>query len=183
MNALALLAGVLLLYGTLASGQVTPIPEQETTRAELINAQGEKIGSATLTQGAAGVTIAVQVSKLPPGAHGFHIHAIGKCDAPGFTTAGDHLNPFKKEHGLHNAAGPHAGDLPNLVVGPDGTAGMEVVAPHVSFKEVPESLFPPGETALIIHANVDDDRTDPDGKAGTRLACGIIPSPKLKTTP
>ena len=141
MNYVALLAGVLLLGGTLASGQETPEPE--TTRAELINAQGEKIGSATLTQGAAGVNIAVQVSNLPPGPHGFHIHAVGKCDTPGFSTAGEHFNSFKKEPGLHNPPGPHAGDLPTLVVGLEGTAGMEVVAPKVSFKEVPESLFPP----------------------------------------
>jgi superoxide dismutase, Cu-Zn family len=181
MNALALLAGMLLLCRTLASGQESVEPE--TTRAELINAQGETIGSATLTQGAAGVNIAVQVSKLPPGPHGFHIHAVGTCDTPGFTTAGEHFNPFKKAHGLHNPAGPHAGDLPNLMVGPDGTAGMEVVAPKVSFKEVPESLFPPGETALIIHANADDERTDPAGNAGARRACGIIAKPKLKTTP
>jgi Cu-Zn family superoxide dismutase len=172
---------MLLLCSTLAYGQESVEPE--TTRVGLINAQGEKIGSATLTQGTAGMNIAVQVSNLPPGPHGFHIHALGKCDTAGFTTAGEHFNPFKKERGLHNPAGPHAGGLPNLVVGSDGTAGMEVVAPKVSFKEVPESLFPPGETALIIPANADDERADPDGKAGTRIARGIIAKPKLKTTP
>jgi superoxide dismutase, Cu-Zn family len=182
MNYLALLTGIVLLCSTAAYGgqrDVEPAP----VKVEMTNAQGENIGSATLTPDAKGVKVAIQVSKLPPGSHGFHIHTAGACDPPAFKTAGDHFNPFKKQHGLQNPTGPHGGDLPNLVVGPDGTGKMEAVAPQLSFTDGPKSIFHPGNTALIIHANADDERTDPDGRAGDRIACGIIAKPKTKTTP
>jgi Cu-Zn family superoxide dismutase len=181
MKYMALLSVALLLCGTTAYAQRDV--ESEPVKVEMINAQGEKIGSATLTPDPKGVKVSIQVSKLPPGTHGFHIHAVGICDPPDFKTADGHFNPFKKEHGLQNPGGPHGGDLPNLVVGPDGTATTEAVAPGLRFTDGPESIFPPGDTALVIHANADDERTDPDGKAGDRIACGVISKPKTKTSP
>jgi Cu-Zn family superoxide dismutase len=62
----------------------------------------------------------VNVEKLPPGTHGIHIHTIGKCEGPAFTTAGGHSNPDMKKHGKDNPDGPHAGDLLNLEVRADG---------------------------------------------------------------
>jgi Cu-Zn family superoxide dismutase len=36
------------------------------------------------------------------------------------------------------------------------------------------SLFANGGTALVIHADADDQKTDPSGNSGDRIACGVI---------
>jgi superoxide dismutase, Cu-Zn family len=162
----------------LVSAGIGPIVQGQP-RSEIIvglhNAQGEQIGNVTLSEEeASGVLIRGMISKLPPGTHGFHIHSVGKCEPPDFKSAGNHFNPRGKEHGLKNPAGPHAGDLANLTVGPDGSAQVNVVAPHVTLKAGPEALLTPEGTALVIHADPDDGTTDPDGNAGERIACGVI---------
>jgi Cu-Zn family superoxide dismutase len=114
------------------------------------------------------------VKGLPSGKHGFHLHAVGKCDPPEFTTAGAHFNPGRKRHGLKSAQGPHAGDLPNLEVGADGSGKLEYVTKLVTLGSGPASLFDADGTALVIHANPDDDVTDPTGNSGGRIACGTL---------
>lgn len=170
MKYTALIAGGMLLVETFAYGQA----RAQAAQAELINSQGEKVGSAMLTEGPGGVKILLKVSTLPPGLHGFHIHAVGKCDPPGFTSAGGHFNPQGKKHGLKSPEGAHAGDLPNLLVGSEGAVQVEVMAAQVTLGSGPNSLFHPGGTALVIHANPDDEMTDPAGNAGARIACGVI---------
>ena len=104
-----------------------------------------------------------------------HIHAVGKCTPPDFTSAGSHFNPEGKHHGLENPQGSHAGDLPNLVMGPDGMATAEILATQVSLASTgANSLFQPEGTALVIHSNPDDQKTDPAGNAGARIAYGVI---------
>jgi Cu-Zn family superoxide dismutase len=155
----------------LGCGQST----QPTARATLINSQGQKVGQATLTETPKGVKIVLQVENLSPGVHAFHIHEKGTCTTPGFQNADGHFNPFGKQHGLKNPAGPHAGDLPNITVGPEGKAKVEVVANLVTLKEGQKnSLFQPGGTSLVIHAGPDDYVTNPAGNAGPRIACGTI---------
>ena len=155
----------------LGCGQSPPA----TAKATLVDTQGQKVAEATLTQTPEGVKIVMQVENLPPGEHAFHIHGKGVCATPGFEAAGGHFNPFEKQHGLKNPAGPHAGDLPNIMVGPDGKANVEVVAKLVTLKEGEKnSLLQAGGTSLVIHAGADDYVTDPAGNAGARIACGVI---------
>ena len=145
-----------------------------TATATLRDAQGKTIGSVTLTPADGGVRIGVSVSAVAPGLHGFHVHAVGKCEGPDFKSAGGHFNPGSKEHGLENAKGAHAGDMPNLSVGPDGTGKGEFLARGASLDAGPGSLFPDGGTAVVLHAAPDDMKSDPAGNAGARIACGVV---------
>jgi Cu-Zn family superoxide dismutase len=142
--------------------------------ADLVDAQGAKIGTAKLTQTKNGVKIDLQVSKLPPGNHAFHIHAVGKCDPPGFQSAGGHFNPEGKKHGLKSPDGPHAGDMPDIVAKADGKGTASVVDGRVTLGPGKNSLFQEGGTAVVIHAKPDDNVTDPAGNAGDRIACGVV---------
>ena len=153
-----------------AIAQQTP----HAAHADIVNAQGQKIGTATIHQSGKGVRINVEVSQLPPGTHGIHIHAVGKCEGPDFTTAGPHFNPTSKKHGKDNPDGPHAGDLLNIEVAADGIAKAALSDPSVTLASGPNSLLSEGGTALVIHAKVDDYRTDPAGNSGARIACGVI---------
>jgi len=89
--------------------------------AELKNKDGKIIGQAFFRERSDGVLVRMDVKGLTPGLHGVHIHSVGKCEEPSFTTAGEHFNPAGKKHGLNSPAGPHAGDLPNMLVAKDGS--------------------------------------------------------------
>ncbi|HXZ12993.1 MAG TPA: superoxide dismutase family protein [Candidatus Sulfotelmatobacter sp.] len=154
-----------LLFATAAFGQA---------HADIVNAQGQKIGTAQFVASGTGVRVDLDVAQLPPGTHGVHIHAVGKCEGPDFKTAGGHLNPDAKQHGKDNPNGPHAGDMPNLTVGADGKAKTSLIAPGVTLDAGPNSLFHDGGTAIVIHEKEDDYKTDPSGNSGARIACGVI---------
>jgi len=163
--------------GLMLSGCATMQAGSPQATAELKNARGEAIGTASLWEDATGVRLAVRVRGISPGKHGLHIHAAGKCDPSDFTTAGGHFNPGGKKHGLMSPAGPHAGDLPNLEVGADGTGRLEYLTKLVTLAAGPTSLFDADGRALVVHANPDDDTTDPTGNSGGRIACGVITKP------
>lgn len=176
------IAVLAILTGGKAYGDMKP--GDPTGNATIIDANGQSVGSAILMQGPNGVAITVTVSKLPPGKHGIHIHAMGKCDPPDFQSAGGHFNPFGKKHGLKNPEGPHAGDLPNLEVGPDGKGKIESTVGGLTLgKEGLASLFPTSGTAVVIHAGPDDDMSDPAGNSGARIACGVIKPQGAATLP
>src|SRR5215475_3704575 len=145
-----------------------------SAEAALKDRDGKDVGRATLIETGEGLRIAVTGYRLPPGTHGLHIHAVGKCDPPEFTSAGAHLNPANKKHGKLNPEGPHAGDLPNLVVAPSGEAGLEITTRAVTLGPGPSSLLGPEGTSLVVHAAPDDEKTDPTGNSGARIACGVI---------
>ena len=119
-----------------------------------------------------GLRINISVTGMTPGPHGFHLHTTGKCEAPGFTSAGGHLNPDNRRHGTLAAGGAHLGDLPNLQVAANGSGSVTEVVPGGSGAMA--AIFDADGTAVIVHVNADDYRTDPTGNAGDRVACGVI---------
>ena len=151
--------------------QATPIQ----AKADIKDAKGQMVGQATLTETPRGVQIRLTLIGVPEGTHAFHIHETGKCDPPMFTTAGGHFNPDHKQHGKDNPMGRHAGDLPSVTVPASGRLIVEHVEPMVTLKAgAANSLFDADGAALVIHQAPDDNKTDPAGHAGARIACGVI---------
>jgi len=112
------------------------------------------------------VNIKVDVKGLTPGKHGIHLHETGKCEGPDFKSAGGHLNPDNKEHGLKNPKGPHEGDMPVMTASAKGTSRQTVNAPNAKLADLHGK-------ALVIHAKEDDQMTA--ASSGERVACGVIP--------
>lgn len=165
------LAAVPLLAG--CAGLTAP-SEPVTAHAEMRNAAGDTLGTAELTQIGRVVRVVMTLQGMPPGAKAVHIHEVGRCDPPGFTTAGNHFNPEGKQHGALNPRGPHAGDLPNITIEADGTGRLEAASESITLRHGRTSLFDADGSALVVHAAPDDFRTDPTGNAGGRLLCGVI---------
>lgn len=146
----------------------------ETAKAEMKDAKGAKVGEATLVETPHGVLVTLELSGAPAGAHAFHIHETGKCEPP-FKTAGGHFNPEGHKHGVMNPEGKHAGDMPNVYVSEGGKGRYEVFVPGVTLKPGPKnSLFDADGAALVIHDKADDNKSDPAGAAGDRIACGVV---------
>jgi Cu-Zn family superoxide dismutase len=140
----------------------------------LKDSQGKAVGSAILWESGPGIAMEVNLENIPPGEHAIHFHQNAKCDAPDFKSAGGHLNPDGKKHGLQNPEGHHAGDNPNFTAGADGKAHFKWEDKDVTLGGDSHSLFSNGGTALVVHAKPDDQKTDPAGNAGDRIACGVI---------
>lgn len=145
--------------------------------ATLVDAGGNRIGRAVLTQGPTGLLIRIEATGLTPGWHGVHIHAAGQCDAP-FTSAGAHINHAdpKAPHGLLNTEGPDDGDLPNIHADAQGRVNAEVFTTRARIaSEGPgQWLWDADGSAIVIHASPDDHTTQPIGGAGARVACGVM---------
>jgi len=139
--------------------------------ALLKDADGRDVGKVTLIAVPSGVLLAVDLTDMPPGDHGFHIHGIGKCVAPYFKSAGGHFNPEEDQHGILNEAGPHAGDMPNIHVPASGKLKVEVLNQSVNLGM---GLLAGNGTAIVIHEGADDYISNPAGDAGPRIACGVI---------
>ena len=122
------------------------------------------------------VTILFPQPAALTGTHGLRIHEVGRCDGPSFNSAGNGFNPLNRKHGRQNPDGPQVGDLPNVNF-TNGLTSYNPSAVGATLGQGPTSLLGPNRTALVIYTGEDDQITDPDGKAGTRIACGVITPP------
>lgn len=163
------------LLAIVGIGLFAALPAQaQMAKATLKDQAGKDVGAVQLVETPHGVLLKLALKGAVPGEHAFHIHAVGKCEPP-FTTAGGHFNPAARKHGLAVAEGAHAGDMPNLHIPASGELMVEVLNGGVTLaKGKPNSVFDADGSAIVIHAGVDDYKSDPTGNAGDRIACGVI---------
>jgi superoxide dismutase, Cu-Zn family len=175
----------LLLAMILGGASATAHGDKDGARAVVRDRNGQRVAVVTFFHANHGkVTVQVRARRLPPGFHGFHVHAIGVCDpATGFTSAGGHFNPTGAPHD------EHAGDLPVLLVNADGTAQATVATDRFTM----DQLFDADGSAMVVHAAADNyaniptryhshdaDVFGPDpttlsaGDSGDRIACGKV---------
>ncbi|WP_395647416.1 superoxide dismutase family protein [Terricaulis sp.] len=152
-------------------------------QALIVAADGRAIGQAHFTEGPAGVMIRIEIAEpgLTPGWHGLHLHQRGDCSdfASGFQSAGGHIGMRQGvHHGLMDPEGPEAGDLANLFASPNPPYAAQFYSPYVTLADhmlgAREPLLDEDGSALIIHANADDQTTQPIGGAGPRVACAAL---------
>jgi Cu-Zn family superoxide dismutase len=169
MKILACAAVLLSLSGPAIAQQSPANASAKPLVVNIKNADGQAVGTATLSPAASGVKIVLDIKKLPPGEHSIHIHQMAKCEPPDFKTAGPHFSPAGAGH-THESV--PAGDIPDfsLIVGKDGTAHVSTVAPNVTLGDDDHSVFSNGGTAIVIHAVAGGTGT----AAPPRIACGII---------
>jgi Cu-Zn family superoxide dismutase len=148
-------------------------------KVPLRNSAGQDAGTATFKTVKNGVKVKLDLKNLRFGEHAVHIHENAVCDAPDFEGAGRHFNPDHKRHGFSNPDGHHNGDFPGVIsIGEDHTGEASFTLHTVSLDPTaPDSLFSNGGTSIVIHAHADDQKTDPSGASGNRIACGVIQMP------
>ena len=171
MRRLLLLAAMPLL--ACRTSQPSPV-RAGVGHATMRNAANELVGELRLESTAAGVRVVGEIFNLTPGAHGIHFHETGRCDDAAFESAGKHLNPDARQHGLDNPAGPHAGDLPNITIPASGRLPVDFTTARATLDSATAGLLGGDGSALIVHAAADDQRTDPSGNSGARVACGVV---------
>ena len=142
--------------------------------APLIKPDGTSAGSVTVEETPNGVGVTIAATGLAPGAHGVHLHAVGKCDAPKFESAGAHWNPAERQHGRDNPQGSHLGDLANIAIASDGSGESIFSIGAARLGDGPNAVADADGTSLVIHAKADDYKTDPSGNSGDRIACAVL---------
>jgi superoxide dismutase, Cu-Zn family len=158
------------LYSTTSCGH-----NDRHAECTLKDPSGQQVARATFDETVDGVRVRVKAHALPKGSHGMHVHESGQCDPPDFASAGAHFNPFGGMHAAHHESGSHAGDLPNINVGSDGSGSVDAVLRGVHLRGGGHHSLVRGHgTSLIIHANEDQGGGDPSGNSGQRIACGVV---------
>ena len=169
-------------FGAAALLATTAVAQDQTSGAgavaRMITDEGKEAGTVTFRQTKSGLLhVFVELTGLPPGAHGFHVHEKGQCDGD-FESAGGHYKGKTGTHGVETEGGPHAGDFPNVHVGQDGLLKVEFFTDRLSLSADAETpLIDEDGSAVVLHADPDDYESDPSGHSGHRLACGVIEQP------
>tara|TARA_R110002020_G_scaffold25060_5_gene81596 strand:- start:9967 stop:10488 length:522 start_codon:yes stop_codon:yes gene_type:complete len=139
--------------------------------------EGEGItGEIRMLETASGaVLVEVMAQGVPEGAHGIHVHEVGKCDAAdSFKSAGGHV-AADLEHGIKSQNGPHPGDLPNVHAGDDGVIHAEFFLRGFSLgTEGNARIMDEDGTSVVLHSGPDDYTSQPSGNSGDRIACAVL---------
>ena len=152
------------------------VPAGESSGHSIVDSAGATVGFVASMLDAQGLTLDINVYRLPRGQHGLHLHEVGKCDPPEFASAVAHWNPLNKQHGHQNPQGPHQGDLGNIDVGADGRAHVTrmIALPVPAARQPSEANLSATGLSLVIHKSADDEKSDPSGNSGDRIACGVV---------
>ncbi len=146
--------------------------EMSSHSVEMRDANGRSLGTLQVVEGDSGLMITGQLSGLAAGERGLHFHQNAVCEPP-FESAGGHWNPSSEEHGHLNPEGAHQGDMLNVSVGSDSTVTVKTRTAGGTLRGG-DGVLDANGMSLILHASADDYRTDPDGNAGDRIACGVL---------
>jgi Cu-Zn family superoxide dismutase len=165
-----ILKSVVLIAANVAVAHAASAADSGQAIANLVDRDGNSVGTVTMMQEEQGVLLTAHLNSLPPGTHAFHIHETGVCQGD-FKSAGGHFAPGGNKHGIASEGGMHAGDMPNVYVPDSGKLDFDVFNTRVSLDE---TLFDNDGAAIVIHEGADDYETDPAGDAGQRIACGVI---------
>jgi len=152
-------------------------PPKAMATAALKTAEGADAGLVTAYQGPKGLILRVTGQGWPAGWHGVHLHAVGSCEAPAFTSAGGHVNHAEgaRPHGLLNKdGGPDLGDLQNIFANADGSANADVYLAWEGLDARPGDYIDANGLSFVVHASPDDYVSQPIGGAGARIACGVF---------
>lgn len=161
LSLLVLVAAACASMGTGPAATATLAPTSGNTAA----------GTVRLNQMADGsVDVQVDLTGVPAGVHGFHIHEKGDCGDNG-NAAGGHFNPGGDPHGAPNTPPHHAGDWGNVTANAAGEVHTRFNTRSVTVEAGTNSAV---GHAIILHANPDDLTTQPTGNAGGRIACGVV---------
>lgn len=150
----------------------TTDPDSTGALAVMRDTAGREIGTLAITQSDSGIRVVGRIDGLAQGEHGIHIHTVGRC-SPDFEAAGPHWNPTGRAHGFENADGPHLGDLENLQIQSDGSGQINASTRGGRLWGT-DGVMDGDGAAVVVHLTRDDQRTDPDGGSGARIACGVI---------
>ncbi len=151
-----------------------PLGSDIVAIAPLAGAQGQDRGTATIVRTSGKLTMRLDANGIPGGVHAIHLHQVGRCDAPAFESAGPHWNPAGRKHGLANSSGPHAGDFQNIEVSSAGTVTTSISLEMIELTGGSRPLLDADGAAVVIHAQPDDNISDPSGNSGARIVCGVI---------
>jgi Cu-Zn family superoxide dismutase len=142
--------------------------------AKLIDLSGNPAGTATFTATHHGILVELKLIGLNEGTHGVHIHTSGNCDPRArFTTAGPHFSFEPRPHGFFGK-GMHAGDLPNGYAARAGMLQASYLSNAFALGNGRKSIFDRDGASIIVTARGDDYASQPDGRSGDRIACGVI---------